>query len=86
MTSLSSVDSREALLVRVDTRTSLRVDSFENVGERQAFAVSVNVFIEICDSKDHCRTLNLCLTRNDGHVVRVPEKHFSHGSVRRPHL
>ena len=31
---------REAFLVRVDTRTSLRVDSFGDVDDRQAFGVS----------------------------------------------
>lgn len=50
---------REAFLVRVDTRTSLRVDSFEDIGDRQAFGISVGIFIGTLDYKDLCRTLNI---------------------------
>lgn len=50
---------REFFLIRVDTITSLRVYSFDDIDDCQAFGVSVNIFIGILNSKDLFRTLNL---------------------------
>lgn len=43
---------QEALLVRVDTRTLLRVDSVKEIDDRQAFGVTILIFIRVCDSKE----------------------------------
>lgn len=66
---LHSEGLRDVVLVRVDTRNSLRADPFESVVTRHVVAASFNVFIRVHDSKNLHRTFTLFPTRKDGRVV-----------------
>ena len=74
------MDSRGEYPVRINTKTSLRIDSHEGVGARKEFVVSLK---HTCESMT-LRTMSR--TEVDGYVVWIRKVNASLGSIRKPCL